>query len=150
VVTGTVARDNPRQFFFRTPHTQLAVERPSDFTVALVNPAYIAVHKGALTASNSAGPASLTEGSTSVVANSSTAPANIPSSSMPPQASNAMGNLSTASVNPPAGGPAGGAPGAALAGGADLAVPALAIGAGAAAAAALLGNDEPASTPSHH
>ncbi len=150
VVTGTVARDNPKQFFFRTPHTQLAVERPSDFTVALVNPAYIAVHKGALVSSNAAGPTTLTEGSTSIVANASTPSASIPSSSMPPQASNAMGNLSTAQVNPPAGGPAGGSPGAALAGGADLAVPALAIGAGAAAAAALLGNDDPSPTPSHH
>ena len=31
VVTGAVARDNPKQFFFRTPHTQLGVEQPSDF-----------------------------------------------------------------------------------------------------------------------
>jgi hypothetical protein len=37
VVTGKVALTSPKQFFFRTPQTQLMVDRPADFTVALVN-----------------------------------------------------------------------------------------------------------------
>ena len=52
VVTGRIAANNPKQFFFRTPQTQLQAERPSDFTVALVNPAYVNVKSGSLVTSN--------------------------------------------------------------------------------------------------
>lgn len=151
VVTGSIARDNPRQFFFRTPHSQLMVEKPSDFTVALVNPAFIAVHSGTLVSSNAAGPATLTQGSTSIIANSSVAPANIAPSSMPPQASNAMQNLSVANVGAPAGGPAtGGAPVAGTAFGVPYGAPIFLLGA-AAAAAAIGSDDDPSNpTPSHH
>ena len=30
VVTGKIALNSPKQFFFRTPHTQLTVERPAE------------------------------------------------------------------------------------------------------------------------
>lgn len=149
VVTGSVARDNPRQFFFRTPHTQLMVEKPSDFTVALVNPAFITVHSGALVSSNAAGPATLGQGSTSIVANSGTAPANIAASSLPPQASSAMQNLSVANLGAPAGGVATGGPVAGTAFGIPYGAPIFLIGAAAAAALIGSGDDDP-TTPSHH
>jgi hypothetical protein len=151
VVTGAVARDNPKQFFFRTPHTQLGVEQPSDFTVVLVNPAYVSVAKGSVVSSNGGGTVSLKAGSTSHIASSAAAPANISAASMPQVASSAMTNLNVASLTAPAGGPAAGAPlGGAAYGAADFAVPALAIGGAAAGAAALLGSDDAATATTHH
>ncbi|MGH8630952.1 MAG: FecR domain-containing protein, partial [Burkholderiales bacterium] len=103
VVTGAVARDNPKQFFFRTPQTQLTVERPADFTVALVNPAYVTVNAGTVLSSNGWGTVPLSAGSTSAIATNAAAPASIPAASLPPSASSAIGNLSAASVGPPLG-----------------------------------------------
>lgn len=151
VVTGRVAADNPKQFFFRTPQTQLTVEEPSDFTVVLVNPAYVSVAKGSLVSSNGAGTVALKAGSTSVIASSAAAPANIAAASMPQTASAAMNNLSVASVAPPAGGPAAGAPaGGAAFSGAGFAMPIVVIGGVAAGAAALVGNDDPSTATTHH
>jgi hypothetical protein len=156
VVTGTVARNNPKQFFFRTPHTQLTVERPADFTVALVNPAYIAVKSGTVLSSNGAGVVPLNAGTTSVIAGNAAAPASIAASAMPASASSAMSNLGLAAVGaPPAGGAAAGV--ATVAGGtagAGFVVPAMLVGLGIGAAAVANMDDDapPASTPttSHH
>jgi len=154
VVTGTVARDNPKQFFFRTPQTQLTVERPADFTVALVNPAYITVNVGTIVSSNGWGTVALNAGSSSVIAGSAAAPASITAASMPASASSAMSNLGLASVGAPAGGAAAGA--GAVAGGAagvGFAVPAVLVGIGlGAAAVANMDDDAPSATPttSHH
>jgi len=109
VVTGRIAGDNPKQFFFRTPQTQLTIERPADFTVALVNPAYITVHAGSVVSSNGWGTATLAAGSNTVVAGNAVAPAAIAPSAMPPSAAAAMKGLSVASVGTPAGGSAAGA-----------------------------------------
>ena len=46
VSTGEISRRNPRQFFFRTPQAQFGVQGPSDFSVVLVNPAYLTVNAG--------------------------------------------------------------------------------------------------------
>ena len=110
VVTGRVAADHPRSFLFRAPQTQLTVERPADFSVVLVNPAYIAVHSGSVTSFNGSGTATLAQGSTTVVATDAAAPAAIAPSAMPQSAVAAMQTLQTASVGPPAGASAAGAP----------------------------------------
>jgi hypothetical protein len=109
VVTGRIAADNPRSFIFNTPQTQLMVERPSDFSVVLVNPAYVAVHAGSLISSNRLGTTTLGTGSTTVVATSATAPAAIAPSAMPQNAAASMKSLQTASVGVPAGASASGA-----------------------------------------
>jgi FecR protein len=148
VVTGRIARDNPKQFFFRTPQTQLMVERPADFTVVLVNPAYIAVHVGTLMAHNGWGTTSLGTGSTSVVATNAVAPAAIAPSAMPGTAAASMKTLQVASVGLPAGGSAAGA--AATAGGTagvGFAVPAIIVTIGIAAAA--IANEDDDATSSH-
>ena len=156
VVTGKVALNNPKQFFFRTPQTQLTVERPADFTVALVNPAYITVNSGSVLSSNGWGTTVLNAGSTSAIAGNAAAPAAISASSMPTAASSAMSSLSLASVSMPvgsttagAGAVAGGAAGAGL--GVPLVVGGAAL-AGIAAVAAGVDDDGPAqaATPSHH
>ncbi len=68
VVTGKIAANNPKQFFFRMPQTQLTIEQPADFTVALVNPAYIAVKSGTVLSSNGYGAVPLGAGSTTGIA----------------------------------------------------------------------------------
>lgn len=153
VVTGSVAANNPKQFFFRTPQSQFMVDRPSDFTVALVNPAYVTVHAGSVISSNAWGTATLSAGSTSAIANSAAAPAAISASALPPSASAAMGNLSVASVGTPAGGTAVGTGGAAATGGAGFFLPTVIFAGAVAGVAAAVANEdanEPQSTATHH
>jgi hypothetical protein len=154
VVTGKVAQNNPKQFFFRTPQTQLTVETPADFTVALVNPAYISVKSGTVLSSNGWGSVPLGAGSSTVVASNAAAPAAISAASMPASAASAMSNLALASTTAPAGSTMAGAGAVAGAGGAGFAAPLL-VGAAAlaaVAAAAAANEDEPSqpATPTHH
>lgn len=155
VVTGKIALNKPKQFFFRTPHTQLTVQRPADFTVALVNPAYITVNSGTVLSSNGYGVSSLSAGSTSVIATNAAPVASIAASSMPASASSTMSTLSVASVSAPAGSAATGlAAGAAGGAGFGFVAPAVLIGATVAgvAAAAANSDDAPAqqTTTTHH
>jgi hypothetical protein len=154
VVTGKVALANPKQFFFRTPQSQFTVERPADFSIALVNPAYVTVHAGTVLSSNGWGTVALGAGTTSTVATSAAAPAAISVSSLPATASAALSNLSVAVAAP--GSTAAGV-GALAVGGAAFPAPILMIGVGAAVAAgaviAAQSNDDtpsqPAATPNH-
>lgn len=155
VVTGRIAATNPKQFFFRLPQTELMVERPSDFTVALVNPAYITVNSGAVLASNGYGTSALSAGSTSVIASNAAAVVSIPASSLPASAASAMNTLSVASVSAPGGAATGLAAGAAGGAGIGFVAPVLAVGAAAIAgvAAAAANDDETAGQPTtatHH
>ena len=155
VVTGKIAANNPKQFFFRLPQTQLTVERPADFTVALVNPAYITVNAGSVISSNTFGVSTLTAGTTSTIATNAAAVATIPASSLPATASTAMSTLSVASVSAPAGGAAVGVAAGGAAGGAGLGIfaPIIVIGAGVAGIAAASSDSESPSqptTPTHH
>jgi hypothetical protein len=155
VVTGKVAAANPKQFFFRLPQTQLTVERPADFTVALVNPAYITVNAGSVISSNTYGVSTLAAGSTSTIATNAAAVAAMPASALPATAASAMSNLSVAAVSAPAGtASAGVAAGAAGGAGFGIAAPLVVIGAGVAGIAAASANsdDAPAqqTTTTHH
>ena len=157
VVTGKVAQYSPKQFFFRLPQAQLMVEQPSDFTVVLVNPAYVTVNAGSVIASNTAGAVTLKAGSISTIATNAAAATAIPASSLPPTAASSMSSLSVASVSAPTGGGAsvGVAAGAAGTGGAAFVTPAVVlVGAAVAGAAAAVANssDDPStqSTATHH
>ncbi len=155
VVTGQVALKNPKQFFFRLPQSQLTVERPADFTVALINPAYVTVNVGSVISSNTYGVSTLAAGSTSTIATNSAAVASIPASSLPAGAASAMGNLAVASVSAPAGSAATGLA-AASAGGAGIGfvTPLVVIGAAVAGVAAASNNSDDGSaqqtTTTHH
>jgi ferric-dicitrate binding protein FerR (iron transport regulator) len=154
VVTGRIARDNPLQFFFRTPQAQLMVERPADFSVVLINPAYITVHVGSVLVSNGWGTATLAAGTdTVVVANNNVAPGLVARSAIPGNAAAAMQNLNVASVGLPAGGSAVGAAATAGTGeGVGFAVPAVLVTLGIAAVAVAKEGDDNGSVtpPSHH
>lgn len=152
VATGRIAGDNPKQFFFRTPQTQLMVERPADFSVVLVNPAYILVHAGALIASNGWGTAMLVKGSNTVIQSNATAPAAVAPSAMPGNAAAAMKSLSVASVGSPAGGSAAGV-GATEAGAGGVSFGTVAVLVAVGLGAALVINEadkEPVSATTHH
>jgi FecR protein len=150
VVTGNIALKSPKQFFFRLPQTQLTVERPADFTVALINPAYVSVNVGSVVSSNTYGVSTLSAGSTSAIATNSAAVASIPASSLPAGASSAMSNLAVASVSAPAGSAATGLA-AASAGGAGIGfvTPLVVVGAALAGVAAAAGNDDDNAAASH-
>ena len=154
VVTGKIAANNPTQFFFRTPQTQLTIERPADFTVALVNPAYIAVKSGTVVSSNGYGSVPLGAGSTTGIAGNAAAPVAMSASAFPASATAAMSTLSVASVGAPVGGSAAGVAATAAGTGAGFAAPLLVGGAAlAAVAAAAAANDDEPSQPSattHH
>ena len=153
VVTGRVARDNPKQFFFRTPQTSLGIEQPSDFTVVLVNPAYVTVNSGGVLSSNAAGTAKLAAGTTSGIATSSAAPAALTAGQLPASAGLATSNLATVAVTTPVGGTAAGVGAVAGGvGGAAVVVPVVAVGAAVAAGAAIAGSggdEQLIPTPTH-
>jgi hypothetical protein len=147
VSTGELARANPKQFFFRTPQAQFGVQSPADFAVALVNPAFLTVNAGTVLASNGAGTVVFAAGSTATIATNAALAAPLAASSFPPAASSAMGTLQTAGLAAPSGAAAGAV---ATGTGTAITVPALAIGAGVAGAAAALGGDDGAAATTHH
>lgn len=104
VVTGRVAANDPSQFSFRTPQAELRVEDASDFSVALVNPAYVMVNAGRVLAVNGQGMTVLNAGSTWYIASGSSVPAAIATSFIPPAASSSLNNLSAVALSSPQGG----------------------------------------------
>jgi len=143
VATGEVARTNPKQFFFRTPQAQFGVQSAADFTVVLVNPAFLTVNSGTVLASNGAGTVAFGAGATATVASSGALAAPVAASAFPPVASSAFGNLQVAAVAAPGGASGGVLAGTAVGGtGLGVAVPVVFIGAAIAGAAGALKNDE--------
>ena len=84
-MTGRVAANDPSQFLFRTPQADLRAEDASvDFSVALVNPAYVMVQAGRVLAVNGQGTTVLNAGSTWFIASASSVPAAISTHFIPP------------------------------------------------------------------
>jgi hypothetical protein len=148
VSTGDVARTNPKQFFFRTPQAQFGVQGPTDFSVVLVNPAFLSVHAGTVLASNAGGTVAFSAGATATVASSAALATPIAASSFPSVASSAFGNLQVAGLAAPGSA----ATGAVAVGGTGLgfAAPAVFMGAAIAGAAGALKSDEAAAATTHH
>lgn len=148
VSTGDVARTNPKQFFFRTPQAQFGVQGPADFSVVLVNPAFLSVNVGTVLASNSVGTVAFAAGATATVASSAVIATPIAASSFPAAASSAFGNLQVAGLAAPGSA----ATGAVAVGGTGLgiAAPAVFVGAAVAGAAGALKSDEAAAATTHH
>jgi hypothetical protein len=135
MVSGTIGSRNPQAVALRTPQATMGI-RGTDFMVALVNPAYISVLQGAVTATNTAGTVAFGAGTVGSVATSATLAAAIPASALPAAASAAFGNLGAAAVVGAAGTAGGVSAGAGEATGAAAGVSGTALGIGAAAAAA--------------
>ena len=84
----------------RTPQADLRAEDASvDFSVALVNPAYVMVHAGRVLAVNGQGTTVLNTGSTWFIASASSVPAAIGTNFIPPAASSSLNNLSAVALS---------------------------------------------------
>jgi len=146
-ISGIVASRNQQAFQLRVPQATIGI-RGTDFMVAIVNPAVVAVNTGAVAVTNSGGTAVFGAGSFGSVASSTTLGVAIPASAVPSGASAAF-----SSMNAVAGVVGGGmAPGAsaATAGAATSGTTvAGAVAAAAVVGAAMAGNDE-SSTTTHH
>ena len=108
IVSGAIATRNRQAVALRTPQATIGI-RGTDFMVALVNPAYISVLEGAVTATNAAGAVAFRAGSIGMVPASAELAGAIPASTLPAAAAAAFSNLSAAAVVGAAGGAATGA-----------------------------------------
>ncbi len=105
IVSGAIATRNRAAVALRTPQSTIGV-RGTDFMVALVNPAYLSVLRGTVTATNAAGTVAFGAGAIGSIATSATLAAEIPASELPAAAAEAFSNLSAAAVVGAAGGAA--------------------------------------------
>jgi hypothetical protein len=148
VVTGAIAQRNRIAWSLRTPNVTIGV-RGTDFAVVHVNPTYLTVLQGVVTAANSAGTVAFGAGAISSIASSTTLPAAISASALPATASTALAGLGPV----PAGGVGGVAVGAAAAGGVAATTVStttmVAIGAAVAGIAVIAQDDKPATTTHH-
>jgi hypothetical protein len=149
MLSGGIAGRNRQQVALRTPQATIGL-RGTDFMVALVNPAYISVLEGAVTATNAAGTVALGAGTIGSVATSAALATVIPASALPAAAAAAFSNLSAAAVVGAAGGAAAGAAGTAGAAAAPAATAAGVAAAAAAVAGAAAASRSSSSSTTHH
>ena len=127
IVTGIVGARNSNTIALRVPQATIGI-RGTDFMVALVNPAFVNVLSGSVSASNTAGTVVFGQGAIGQVASASALAVPSPASALPAAASSAISNLAAAQV---AAGTTAGAAGGASAGAATGAVAAPTAGIGA-------------------
>jgi hypothetical protein len=96
-ITGVVGARNPNVVQLRVPQATIGI-RGTDFMVALVNPAFINVVSGAISATNGGGAVVFGAGSIGQVASASALAVPIPASALPAAASGAFSNLAAAQV----------------------------------------------------
>lgn len=113
-VSGLIASRSQQAFALLAPQATIGI-RGTDFMIALVNPAYLSVLQGTISASNAAGTATFAAGATATVASSTTLAAAIPASALPPSVASTFSNLSSVAIGT-AGAGAGAASGAAAGG----------------------------------
>jgi hypothetical protein len=151
-ISGVVGARNPNVVRLRVPQATIGI-RGTDFMVALVNPAYVNVVSGAISATNGGGAVVFGAGSIGQVASASALAVPIPASALPAAASSAFAKLAAAQV---AAAVTPAAASSAAAGAATGAVAAPTAGVGAAVAvgvgAALIGTavNEGGTTTTHH
>ena len=149
MASGAIAGRNRQVVALRTPQATIGI-RGTDFMVALVNPAYISVLQGAVTATNAAGTVALGAGTFGSVATSAALATAIPASALPAAASAAFSSMSAAAGVAAAGAASEGAAGTAGAAGGTTAGTAATVGAAAAAAAGAAAASRSTSTTTHH
>ena len=92
-VTGLVGVRNPSKFGLYTVQATIGI-RGTDFMVALVNPAYLSVLQGAISATNGAGTAVFGVGATASIASATALAVAIPASALPASVAQAFSQLS--------------------------------------------------------
>jgi hypothetical protein len=96
-ISGVVGARNPNVVQLRVPQATIGI-RGTDFMVALVNPAFLSVTSGAISAVNGGGSVVFGAGSIGQVASAASLAVPIPASALPAAASSAFGNLAAAPV----------------------------------------------------
>jgi len=113
-VSGLIGTRNQQAFALLAPQSTIGI-RGTDFMIALVNPAYLSVLQGTISATNAAGSVAFSAGATATVASSTALAAAIPASALPASVASTFGNLSSVAIGA-AGAGAGAASGAAAGG----------------------------------
>lgn len=85
---------SPGGYVLRTPQSTIGI-RGTDFMVAVVNPAYLSVLSGAISATNAAGTVTFGAGTTATVSSSTTIATTIPASALPSQVAAAFNQMSS-------------------------------------------------------
>ena len=98
-ITGVVGARNPNIVQLRVPQATIGV-RGTDFMVAIVNPTYLSVLQGAVTATNTGGTATFRAGDLGVAADDATLTAAIQANALPAAASSAFGRLGALRMAP--------------------------------------------------
>ena len=138
-VSGAIASRSRQAFALIAPQATIGI-RGTDFMIALVNPAYLQVLQGTISASNVAGTAAFSAGATAAVESATVLAGAIPASALPASVATTFSNLGSVAVSAVGAG-AGAATGAATGG----------ITAGmVAAGVAVIGVAAAASTSSDH
>jgi hypothetical protein len=109
-VSGLIVSRSRDSFALLAPQATIGI-RGTDFMIALVNPAYLSVLQGTISATNAAGTASFAAGATATVASATTLAAAIPASALPASVASAFGNLSSVAISAGAGAATGAASG---------------------------------------
>ena len=91
VVTGAIGRDNPKQFFLRTPQASFGVLGESDFSIVLAERAYVSVSRGTVIAANRAATVSLPPAPPVAIASAGAAPD--PETEVPARVSTVLAGL---------------------------------------------------------
>ncbi|MDP2239481.1 MAG: FecR family protein [Burkholderiales bacterium] len=112
-VSGLLSRRNPQAYSLRTTVATIGI-RGTDFMVAVVNPTFMRVIDGTITASNAAGTVAFGPGATAAVASATTLPAAIAASALPASVAASFSQLGSLTIA--AGTGAAGAVGAATGG----------------------------------
>ncbi len=149
IVSGAVASRSQNAFQLRVPQATIGI-RGTDFMVAIVNPAVVAVNVGAIATTNAGGTAVFGAGSFGSVASASSLGVSITAAQVPAAASAAFGSMNAA-AGVVAGGMAPGAAagaGAGAAGGTALGTAAGIVGTAAAVGAAAAAGEN--ATTTHH
>ncbi len=96
-ITGVLGARNPNVVQVRAPQATIGI-RGTDFMVALVNPAFVSVLAGAVSATNAGGSVVFGAGSIGSIASAAALAVPIPASALPAAASGAFSNLAAAQV----------------------------------------------------
>jgi len=138
-VSGLIGSRNANAYALRVPQATIGI-RGTDFMVEIVNPLYMSVLTGSISATNAAGAATFAAGSVGTVASATTLAASISAAALPGTVAASFGSMSSVTISTVAGaGAAGGGTGSgagAASGAASGGVSAGVVGAAAAAAAA--------------
>ena len=149
-VTGLIGQRSGNRVSLSMPQATIGI-RGADFMVALVNPAYVSVLKGAVGVTNAAGTVTFSAGALGTVATATTLAAPTAASALPAEASAAFSSLSSVAVGGGAsagsGGASAGATGAGASAGGGVSATVAAVAAAVAGIASAAGHD---TVPANH